>query len=316
MGRARGVTWELPPHAPPNADPKVKSRGQECAGTEEQRHTGGERREAKGRPGRHRQNRSGVAKVQAPLFSSPWGARRRVPSTARDSPDVRSHVPPVQSLPKPRRPRETPQPQPLPSRSTAGLLQVDVLCGAGVLQVALVVLQEGAAGGESVLSPRLPRPACLGLPVSPPASLLSPPGPGPFPYSLASMLPSHPHPRGQGARDVPTPRTSLHAPAPSALPTTFPTLHHHHGHLAFPPCPSPVSLNLTSIPPPSLLTPWAPLHWFCIPTPVPAITPHWPNPNPATHPPDPLTPHSGPRASSTPGRRKRGRQNGSAAGVW
>lgn len=59
-----------------------------------------------------------------------------------------------------------PQPQPLPERESGGwLLQVDVLCGAGVLQVPLVVLQEGAAGGESGLSPRLPRPAHLGLPM-------------------------------------------------------------------------------------------------------------------------------------------------------
>lgn len=61
-----------------------------------------------------------------------------------------------------------PQPQALPEReSSRWLLQVDVLCGAGVLQVPLVVLQEGAAGGESGLSPRLPRPAHLGLPMPP-----------------------------------------------------------------------------------------------------------------------------------------------------
>lgn len=70
-----------------------------------------------------------------------------------------------------------PQPQALPERESSGwLLQVDVLCGAGVLQVPLVVLQEGAAGGESSLSPRLPRPAHLGLPM--------PPHPPPTPAQL------------------------------------------------------------------------------------------------------------------------------------
>lgn len=73
-----GVTWELP-----NSDPKVKSRGREFAGTEEQRQTGGERRAA---GVTQRENGSGEAEVQAPLFSSLWGARRRLPSTARRPP--------------------------------------------------------------------------------------------------------------------------------------------------------------------------------------------------------------------------------------
>lgn len=66
--------------------------------------------------------------------------------------DVSSHVPPIQFLPKPQWLLET---RPAPAAPAAGdrwrLLQVDVLCGAGVLQVLLVVLQEGAAGGESVI---------------------------------------------------------------------------------------------------------------------------------------------------------------------
>lgn len=68
------------------------------------------------------------------------------PAQPGDPLDVRSHVPPVQSLPKLRGPPETLPAQLLLEQGSGGqLLQVDVLCGAGVLQVLLVVLQEGAA---------------------------------------------------------------------------------------------------------------------------------------------------------------------------
>lgn len=127
------------------------------------------------------------------------------PAQPGDPLDVRSHVPPVQSLPKLRGPPETLPAQLLLEQGSGGqLLQVDVLCGAGVLQVLLVVLQEGAAAEERGPQPR-----------PPPNILPQSSWPGNhvhstdlFPYCLASVPTRAPCLCHFHAQDHPTPRQS------------------------------------------------------------------------------------------------------------
>jgi len=77
---------------------------------------------------------------RTPLSRGPWGARRKLPGyqfpRAPQSSSCQSHG----GFWRHAQPQLPPQPG-----SGEQLLQVDVLCGAGVLQVLLVILQEGAA---------------------------------------------------------------------------------------------------------------------------------------------------------------------------
>lgn len=125
---------------------------------------------------------------RTPLSCGPWGARRKLP-------DVGSHAPPIQFLPKPRWLLERrPARRPLQQEGGGRLLQIDVLCGAGVLQVLLVVLQEGAAGGQGEGLPAMRAPRSR--PCPPPAAL-------------------PPHPRG--APLIPRPHSSALGPAEHTL---------------------------------------------------------------------------------------------------
>lgn len=129
------------------------------------------------------------------------------PAQPGDPLDVRSHVPPVQSLPKLRGPPETLPAQLLLEQGSGGqLLQVDVLCGAGVLQVLLVVLQEGAAAEERGPQPRPP-------PQHPASVLLAwQPCPQHRPFSLLSGLSTH-----KGTLPVPFPCPGPPHPPPELL---------------------------------------------------------------------------------------------------
>lgn len=91
-------------------------------------------------------------------------------------------------------------------RGARRLLQVDVLCGAGVLQVLLVVLQEGAAAetvpAACLSGPPAPPSALPGSACDPQKSLLSCPGhqglKAPLPPDpLLAKVPAPPHARGR-----------------------------------------------------------------------------------------------------------------------
>lgn len=195
---------------------------------------------------------------------------------------------PNQSLPKPAA-SGVPRPA-APGAECGRLLQVDVLCGAGVLQVLLVVLQEGAAGETAPATPS-----------GPPAASLPPPGPARPEGSLFSR-PGHYRP---------------YPPFPPILPPrhcacTFPLPGSPRSRSKFPPTSTASLLNFPfPVCPDRTPTPSSvPKSQLRAHLPSGTPEPGWPPAGPALTRPAPLTPRSGPQASSTPGRQRRGRQSG------
>lgn len=151
------------------------------------------------------------------------------PPRARPAPGIGRLASPVQSSPK-----LAASAMPRPCCAGAGaarLLQVDVLCGAGVLQVLLVVLQEGAAADRA---PQHSAAALRPVNLLPGLRAARPPTPdSPAPWLLLTLPLSveRPSPAGPGPRPTaPAPPPLSPAPAPphsSLVPpwdSTHPTL--------------------------------------------------------------------------------------------
>lgn len=138
------------------------------------------------------------------------------PPRARPAPGIGRLASPVQSSPK-----LAASAMPRPRCAGAGaarLLQVDVLCGAGVLQVLLVVLQEGAAADRA---PQHSAAALRPVNLLPGLRAARPPTPdSPAPWLLLTLPLSveRPSPAGPGPRPTaPAPPPSLqhlHPPTP------------------------------------------------------------------------------------------------------
>lgn len=257
---------------------------------------------------RERTDRRESGEVRTPLSRGPWGARRKPPGRRFPrAPDpvlakaaAASGDTPSPGCTRGRRPvAATPGRCPLWGRRTPGAPGST----------------PGRRGWGRERHPAATRATRVTARPRPKFSLLAHPGLRMSPLDPVRQLS---RPAGQHAASTPNTLPLGSCPASADLLSTnfFQLSSSVAPHLAFPslldrlPTPRQAFLHKphlpARLPSPTLPTPRRALtHQFCVP--------HAPPSQPS---PPQLTPHSGPRASWTPGTQRRGRQNGSAEGVW